>query len=63
MEVLMCLGAALICLACVGTRLPWVRCVRNFSDGPVGKAALVADPTPTANANDTPVVDPTPKAR
>ena len=24
MEVLMCLGAVLICLACVSTRLPWV---------------------------------------
>ena len=24
MEVLMCLGVVLICLACVSTRLPWV---------------------------------------
>ena len=34
-----------------------------FSDGPVERAALIVNPTPTANANDTPVADPTPTAR
>ena len=45
------------------SRPPTRRIRRIFSDDPVGRAALVVDPTPTANANDTPAVDPTPTAR
>ena len=36
---------------------------RIFSDDHAGRAALVVDPTLTANANDTPAVNPTPTAR
>ena len=45
------------------SRPPTRRTCRIFSDGPVGRAALIVDPIPTANANDRPAVEPTPTTR
>ena len=41
----MCLGVVLICLTCVGTRLPWVLVKKQFGPSAVyGKSNRAADP-------------------